>query len=198
VVKTEGQGGRLLGLLLFGLLVSLVYGRLPLALQEAPAVSVEYSNLLISLGKGFDEQGVHQFSDASAEISVIKLTDSVEGRELLRNSLKQTPIQNGELFNLTGKGSQKRRVIRGWMPAGQRMALGVALHPDRMNEQDWEALPGIGPGLSHRIEMNRQKYGEFRNLDGLQRVSGVGTVLVKNISQYFLSPKLLKNKKKKI
>jgi competence protein ComEA len=39
---------------------------------------------------------------------------------------------------------------------------------------DWQALPGIGPKLAERIEVDRQKNGEFASLEDLKRVSGIG------------------------
>jgi competence protein ComEA len=61
------------------------------------------------------------------------------------------------------------------MPAAQRMALRIPLHPDRMSAEDWEALAGIGPGLAKAIEMERQQNGDFGSLAGLQRVKGIGS-----------------------
>ena len=45
-----------------------------------------------------------------------------------------------------------------------------------------ESLPRIGPALAGRIVANRDSFGAFGSLDGLQRVRGIGPGLAKAIS----------------
>jgi competence protein ComEA len=45
---------------------------------------------------------------------------------------------------------------------------------NRATEQDFDALPGIGPRLAERIMEYRQSVGAFRSLDGLRAVKGIG------------------------
>lgn len=42
-----------------------------------------------------------------------------------------------------------------------------------------ESLPRIGPALAARIVANRDSFGPFGSLDGLQRVKGVGAAMAK-------------------
>jgi competence protein ComEA len=71
------------------------------------------------------------------------------------------------------------------MPAAQRMALGIPLHPERMSVEDWEALAGIGPKLAQAIEVERQQNGDFGSLAGLQRVKGIGSKRLAAWEKYF-------------
>ena len=45
---------------------------------------------------------------------------------------------------------------------------------NRATEQDFEALPGIGPRLAERIIEYRQMVGAFHSLDELRNVKGIG------------------------
>lgn len=45
---------------------------------------------------------------------------------------------------------------------------------NRATEQDFEALPGIGPVLAERIVEYRQSRGTFREVDQLRHVKGIG------------------------
>ena len=45
---------------------------------------------------------------------------------------------------------------------------------NRATEQDFDALPGIGPRLAERIMEYRQSVGAFRSRDGLRAVKGIG------------------------
>jgi competence protein ComEA len=45
---------------------------------------------------------------------------------------------------------------------------------NRATEQDFDALPGIGPRLAERIMEYRQSVGVFHSLDELRAVKGIG------------------------
>lgn len=57
--------------------------------------------------------------------------------------------------------------------APTRVPVGL-LDLNRATEQDFEALPGIGPTLAQRIIEYRQSVGAFRSLDELREVKGIG------------------------
>ncbi len=71
------------------------------------------------------------------------------------------------------------------MSAGKRIALSIPLHPDRMDLDDWSALPGIGAKLAARIETDRQKNGEFGTFENLARVKGIGQKSLSRWQKYF-------------
>ncbi len=71
------------------------------------------------------------------------------------------------------------------MPASHRVSMGIPLHPDRMSLDDWQFLPGIGEALASRIELNRQKYGDFVSLEGLARVQGIGLKSIEKWQVFF-------------
>ena len=45
---------------------------------------------------------------------------------------------------------------------------------NRATDQDFDALPGIGPRLAERIMEYRQSVGAFHSLDELRAVKGIG------------------------
>ncbi|PNU21558.1 hypothetical protein C2E25_01465 [Geothermobacter hydrogeniphilus] len=182
--KSKRDGGRLLGLLLLVLIATSFY-RGPLLHWGTPSFVFDHNKLLISLGKGFCSPGIHQFSDASDVLSVISMTVSSENRARLVRELRRWPIRSGECLEFTGNQAQNQVLVRHWMPAAQRVVLGIPLHPDRMTESDWCFLSGVGPGLARRIVQNRQKYGDFRNFNGLQRVPGIGPAVLRKNSALF-------------
>lgn len=49
-----------------------------------------------------------------------------------------------------------------------------SLDVNRATEQDFDALPGIGPKLAERITKYRQSVGAFHSLDELRAVKGIG------------------------
>jgi competence protein ComEA len=118
--------------------------------------------------------GVYQFYDGCTLQDVINLTEHSAISSLAIDPPLIRPLLNGQSLRLVKKDRQIEFIHNGWIPASQRIALGIPLHPDRMNARDWQALPGVGPELARRIENDRQKNGEFGRLDTLHRVPGIG------------------------
>lgn len=58
-----------------------------------------------------------------------------------------------------------------FVPKGSRVER---LDLNRATEQEFDALPGIGPRLAERIVEYRQSVGAFHSLDELREVKGIG------------------------
>jgi len=128
---------------------------------------------------------VYQLNDGSLLCDVIKLTNRgpVSKDTVISGCLE--PLCNGASYDIVEKERRISIVQRGWMPAGQRMALGVPLHPDRMDRSDWTALPGAGEKLAEKIHRDRQNNGDFGTLKALTRVNGIGPGKISRWEQFF-------------
>ena len=71
------------------------------------------------------------------------------------------------------------------MQVRERIILGIPLDPNRMNIEDWDVLPGIGPVLAERIVHDRQLNGDFTSFSDLKRVPGLGEIKVQKLASYF-------------
>jgi 2-isopropylmalate synthase len=115
-------------------------------------------------------------------------------RVLIESGDKHEPLGDGR-----GLGQYHRCLLSGaWSMPGcstslikdqdpALVVLGIPLHPDRMSRADWIALPGIGEQLATRIEVDRQKYGEFGRLEALERVKGIGPAKLQALRPYFVA-----------
>ena len=56
-------------------------------------------------------------------------------------------------------------------------------------------LPGLGPALAQRIVDDRQAKGSFQSVDDLDRVKGIGKIIVERIKPYAVAvtPTMSKN-----
>jgi competence protein ComEA len=143
------------------------------------------SQVLVYLGGGFPEQGMHHFSDDFTLRNVIKMTLFKPSVDLPENPAMDHPLRSGEALELLYKSDKIIEVKRFWSPAETRMAFFIPLHPDRMSLRDWEALPGLGPHLAMRIEQDRQKNGDFGCLKNLARVKGIAEGRIQQLKNYF-------------
>ena len=148
---------------------------------SSPEANITYVQLS---GSGLSS-GVYQLNDGSSIFDVINLTGLAAGDLSTPAVEPAAPALNGAQYVVSKKGRKFEIVQRGWISAGQRMALDIPLHPDRMSGSDWLALPGIGSKLAERIRIDRQKNGDFGSLDALQRVKGIGPVKIARWREFF-------------
>ena len=166
-------------LLLFLLLTISVTGRSVHRNDAPPAFFVDRPpRYQYALQGDWSRPGIHQFFDGSAAECVIVLTVA-----------ECDEIFNMEYRALNGSVLVRRKpggvTQEGWLPAAQRMALQVPLHPDRMQIDDWPALHGIGTALGQAIETDRQLNGDFGHVEALMRVKGIATGRLKKFRRYF-------------
>ncbi len=173
--ERERRGTALLLMLLIGY-VAVLSGRETLFSEEGPPAFFveERQGILVSLGGNDYHSGVHQFPDGIDLLAAISLTDRNPSPSLVRREDLLRPLRDGEALLLRFEGGEISDIQRSWMPAKQRLALGIPLHPEAMTREDWQALSGIGPKLAQTIEEDRQKNGDFGCLESLQRVRGIG------------------------
>lgn len=118
-------------------------------------------------------------SELAAQIArVDSAVASSPSREAGRAALKK---RNAE------KAAAKKRTAAGPVPPA---APAIAFRPaptvspidlDVAPAAAIESLPRIGPALATRIVANRDSFGAFGSLDGLQRVKGIGPALAKAV-----------------
>jgi len=169
-------------LLLFALLAILFTSRPTHHTDEPPAFFVtDPPGLQLALVGDWSKAGIHQFFDDPAKECVTILTK--RECEVIFDEGKQ--YVSGDLLRRDSV-SGVRQV--GWIPAAQRMALQIPLHPDRMKTDDWPALNGIGKSLANAIENDRQYNGDFVSVDTLLRVRGIGQRRLEKIRRFFVEP----------
>ena len=154
----------------------------PVSLAAAPA------GVRVLLGEGFPDPGVHQFYDGITLRGVMELTGL--SSELVGAALSasaELELVDGMALQIASQPASPTMLTQGWMPARQRLALGIPLHPDRMSRDDWQTLPGIGEKLAAEIESDRQNYGDFGSFATLDRVKGIGPAKLKALRPFFIS-----------
>ena len=166
--------------------LAVLLAREPSETEELPFVLPEAKkNLHTQLsGPGFSS-GVYQLNDGSSVLDVINLTAFAADDLSLPAESYFLPAINGAHYVVVEKEQKIDIVQRGWMSASRRIALDIPLHPDRMSGSDWLALPGVGPKLADRINLDRQKNGVFGSLRTLQRVKGIGPKSIENWRRFF-------------
>jgi competence protein ComEA len=93
--------------------------------------------------------------------------ESLEGpkAEITSGSERATTVSPSPVVSVSGQQST--------VAAPKRSFKGL-LDLNRATNQDFDALPGIGPRLAERIVAYRHSVGTFHSLDELRAVKGIG------------------------
>ncbi len=73
----------------------------------------------------------------------------------------------------TGEGA-KFNVCRSEISAFQKITLGIPISVNSEGIEGLTAVPGIGPGIAGRIVRERNKNGDFKTLDEIKTIRGIG------------------------
>lgn len=176
-------------LLILLLYVPLVWQGRGVSPQREPAAFFHYSSGLAVIrvvGPGMQDR-IHRIHDGATVETVINMTTGSVDRAGWSRGVLARRLESGDILKIVRNGNQHFDFVVKSMTARERVVLGIPLDPDRMDQADWESLPGIGPKLAERIMHYRQLNGDFGSLDGLKRVSGIGDGKILLINKYFLN-----------
>jgi competence protein ComEA len=129
--------------------------------------------------------GVYECPRGCDLMTVIKMTVPEWRPVRTDKKLLNRVMRCGDVVKLMGSNRQHIEITLKRMPAREMVVLGIPLDPNRMEIDDWESLPGIGPVLALRIVRDRQKNGAFGSPADLERVSGIGKNKIKQLVKYF-------------
>jgi len=148
-------------------------------------VPLTSSRVIVRLGGKVPAPGVYTFPDGASVADVIKMTGAFPAGRITGKPLFAARLTSGNIVTVTGENPQQPEISVKTMKAGERMLLGIPLDPDQMDRADWEALPGIGPKLTNNIVEDRQIYGDYRTVEAIRRVPGMGEKKFNTIKKYF-------------
>ena len=166
--------------------LSLYYkGRAPTVNGGSAALFRSQQEITVRLSGDFPRPGLYLFPKGISAQAAIKMT--LPDAPLATTSGARTPetLHSGDIVTLKLAGDKAAVFTVLGMGAKEKMLLAIPLDVDRLGDEEWSLLPGIGPVLSARIAADRHKYGAFRSLEGLLRVPGIGPGKIEVIRKYF-------------
>jgi competence protein ComEA len=118
--------------------------------------------------------GIYVFPDKANVETVIKMAVLPGEQKRVDSTFSGTQLKSGDVVEMLRGIDQRINITVKKMHARERVILGIPLDLNRMDVDDWESLPGIGPVLALRIVNDRQKNGDFLSVSDLKRVPGIG------------------------
>lgn len=130
-------------------------------------------------------KGIYLFPDGITLGAVINVT--VPRPDLITTTKLPFahPLKSGAIINVNTHGQSNYEVSVTYMKAKERMVLGIPLDLALMDEDDWDAIPGIGPKTAKDIIKFRQDNDGFRSLESLKNVHGISEGKIDKIRKFF-------------
>ncbi len=122
---------------------------------------------------------------ATSNGAVKRATKRASGAQVVERAGAVATPPSGEMrrestpLSVVAPGGLK--YVRG---AADAVDPGIIVDVEAAGVRQLEALPRVGPALARRIVEDRDKHGPFRDLQGLQRVKGIGPKLAARLAQY--------------
>lgn len=181
-------GGEVLLVTLLLVYIGVNWSREPVRVEDGlPAFFASAKQgIPVLLGDGFCQPGVHHFFDGATLRDVIKMTGVESPGDERFMAFLDRKLETGRSFYICPQQAENKGICADWMPAAQRIALQIPLHPDRMSLADWETLPGVGSKMAISIERDRQNNGDFVGYEKLARVQGIGAKRIIEWAPFFL------------
>jgi len=97
-------------------------------------------------------------------------------------SAEDTFLANGDRVRLVSGDPAGYRLDR--MPGRHLLLFDRKIDINKAGRRDLKAVPGIGPRLAERIVTHRENRGDFRSLDDLKKVGGIGEKSLSKFREY--------------
>ena len=150
--------------------------------KDGAYIPYSTSPVLVRLKGEVIEPGVYAVPGGFTVASVLQSMHIQSGDGARDAAFLRTRLESGDVLEFAGEG-HVNGITR--MKASEQMVLGIPLDPDRMDLEDWSAVPGIGPRMAQRIIDDRQAYGSFHSIQGVLRVPGIGSKKFAAMEKFF-------------
>lgn len=115
-----------------------------------------------------------------ADITNINLAYVIEdGTKIRIPSKKDKEIQK-EQYIISDSGIETEEDEKNSNSSDSKNIINI----NKANQTELESLPGIGPSLATRIVEYREQNGNFKNIEDIKNVSGIGDSKFENIKNY--------------
>lgn len=176
---------------LIAVVIAFVTGRQPGKSPELTACSFsETTGRWVQLNGDFYHPGMYTLTTSSDNLlthAVINMAKPVCPDRVFEALAQKQPLQiSGHQLYLNCNTPDSRQVLTiSHMAPSQMLTLGIPLDLNRLQADELELLPGIGPRLAERIIRYRQENGDFVSLEALKEVEGIGEKTFTLLTGYF-------------
>jgi competence protein ComEA len=161
---------------------------LPQTLSLPPTGITKSQVVHIELEGPVQRPGLFTYQQPPTILRVINDGGGLTGRS-------QIPAQQGQDFLIkdtrmviSADNAQRLVLETGPLSIKSLWILGRPIPVNQAKAEDFDRLPGIGPGLAQRIVAYREEHGPFPDLESLKEVKGIKEKTLEKIRPYLTAP----------
>jgi competence protein ComEA len=174
---------RTTGFLVLLLTLLIFYSLKPALIRARPPRTLTEGHLFVQVAGDVEFPGVYAFTRPPNLVELVeragrKILDTVEPE-----TFRAFTFSNGMKVMVRRDGNESN-FYPGEMSSFYKMTLGIPISLNGESVTGLTALPGIGPGLAKAIVKERSKRGDFKSLDEIVSIRGIGPKLYRKIKPF--------------
>jgi competence protein ComEA len=181
------------GLLALSALV-LFYGfishwvNLPQTPPITPAVITARQEVHIELEGAVQRPGLFTYRQPPTVFRVLEDGGGLTGKSEVLSRQGQEVLTKDTRIAISVDSAQRLILETGPISIKSLWILGRPIPVNQAKAEDFDRLPGIGPGLAQRIVDHREQQGPFPDLESLKEVKGIKEKTLEKIRPYVTAP----------
>lgn len=154
----------------------------------SPVAVTESLQIFIELEGAVQRPGLYSYQQPPALSQVFEDGGGLTGRsEISAQQGKEVLIQDTRIA-LSVDNTERLILGSGPLSIKSLWILGRPIPVNQAQAEDFDRLPGIGPGLAQRIVAYREQQGPFPDLESLKEVKGIKEKTLEKIRPYLTAP----------
>ncbi len=152
---------------------------------EAQAGNFEQERrIVVHIGGGVVSPGVYSLKKGDRVLDLLNSAGGALPQASLDKINLAQPLRDGQRITVpVNSVSQPKNSGPDFKKGEPKKEMGK-VDINLATEEEWAALSGIGPGLARLIVEEREKRGDFKTIEDLLRVRGIGDMKLKKIRQW--------------
>jgi len=153
-----------------------------------PVVGTESRQTVVELEGAVQKPGLFTYQQPPTVSRVIGDGGGLIGKSEIPAQRGKEVLTKDARIAISVDGAQRLSIESGPLSIKSLWILGRPIPVNQATAEDFDRLPGIGPGLAQRIVAYREQQGPFPDLESLKEVKGIKEKTLEKIRPFLTAP----------
>jgi len=186
--RAQQKGLLVLGALVFSYVFLSHWAGLDPTPSAPPVVITEKQEVHIELAGAVQRPGLYTYSRHPTLSRVIRDGGGLTGKSEIPAQRGEEVLAQDTRISFAPNNTRQPAMESGPISIKSLWILGRPIPVNQATVEDFDRLPGIGPGLAQRIVAYREMQGPFPDMESLKEVKGIKEKTLEKIRPYLTAP----------